>query len=208
MIIALSGYAGVGKDTVADVICELYPGWQVKRFAGKLKEVASILTGLKVEDFEDRLIKSMQLEGWDMTVREFLQRLGTEAIRDNLHKDAWVNALISEYNRSMKFEQFCPICGNSWNTSICSTCNTSKLETKCTTNWIVTDCRFKNEAEQIKNCGGYVIRIKRPFTKPVNYHQSEVDLDDYEFDYTLHNDKEIDYLETKVKFMFRQLNLC
>ena len=32
-----------------------------------------------------------------MTVRELLQKLGTEAIRNNLHENAWVNALMVDY---------------------------------------------------------------------------------------------------------------
>ena len=208
MIIALSGYAGTGKDEIANKICELYPGWKVKKFAGKLKEVSSLLTGLPIESFEDRLVKDMTLEGWGMTVREFLQKLGTEAIRDNLHQDAWVNALISEYNRSMEFVRVCSTCNTESTLPICLSCKTNTLVDKCITNWVVTDCRFPNEADQIRRCGGFVIRVKRPYTKPVNAHISEVALDGYKFDYTFHNDSDIEHITTKVKFMFRQLNLC
>jgi dephospho-CoA kinase len=35
-----------------------------------------------------------------MTVRECLQKLGTDAIRNNLHPNSWVNALISNYNEN------------------------------------------------------------------------------------------------------------
>ena len=208
MIIALSGYAGAGKDEIASTICELYPGWKVKKFAGKLKEVSSLLTGLPIEAFEDRLVKDMTLEGWDMTVREFLQRLGTDAVRDNLHQDAWVNALISEYNRSMEFVRVCSTCNKESTLPICLSCKTNTLVDKCATNWVVTDCRFPNEADQIRRCGGFVIRVKRPYTKPVNGHISEIALDNYKFDYTFHNDSDIEHITTKVKFMFRQLNLC
>lgn len=207
MLIALSGYAGSGKDEVGNTICELFPGWQVKKFSGKLKEMASMLTGLPVEAFEDQLVKQMTLEGYGMTVRDFLQKLGTEAIRNNLHEDAWVNALISEYNRSMEFKRVCSTCNTESTLPICMSCKTNTLLDKCITNWVITDCRFPNEADQIKRCGGFVIRIKRPFTKPINGHVSEIALDDYKFDYTLHNDNEIEYIKTKVKFMFRSLGI-
>jgi len=99
MIIGLSGYAGVGKDTVAKYITEIDPTFKIKKFSGKLKEVASILTGIPPKNFESQEFKHMELSGWDMTVRELLQKLGTEAIRDGLHKDAWVNALFSDYHQ-------------------------------------------------------------------------------------------------------------
>lgn len=207
MIIALSGYAGSGKDEVGKTICELFNGWQVKRFSGKLKEMASMFTGIPVSDFDDQLVKQMTLEGYGMTVREFLQKLGTDAIRDNLHEDAWVNALVSEYLRSIRFKSVCSTCGTESNVGLCMKCNSNTVVLKDATNWVVTDCRFPNEANAIKKCGGFIIRVTRPYTKPVNAHISEVALDDYDFDYRLHNDSDIEHIATKVKFMFRQLGI-
>jgi hypothetical protein len=69
----------------------------VKGFSQKLKEVASVLTGIPPSFFESQQFKQRHLPGWDMTARELLQKLGTEAIRNGLHQDAWVNALFSEY---------------------------------------------------------------------------------------------------------------
>jgi hypothetical protein len=101
--------------------------WQVKKFAGKLKTIASLLTGIHVKKFEDQEFKKQYMsEEWNsfvsmdfpemtgeeiknsdsilvktthkrMTYREFLQRLGTEAMRDGLHENVWVNALFADY---------------------------------------------------------------------------------------------------------------
>ena len=52
-------------------------------------------------------------------------------------------------------------------------------------NWIITDVRFKNEANAIKNRGGYLIRIEddpagiRTNSKRDLSHPSETDLDDW-----------------------------
>lgn len=100
MIIGLSGYAGVGKDTLAKYIVELDPSFKIKKFSGKLKEIATLLTGIPIELFESQDFKRKYLEGWGMTVRELLQKLGTETIRDGLHEDAWVNALFSDYHQN------------------------------------------------------------------------------------------------------------
>lgn len=99
MIIGISGYAGVGKDTVAGIIRDLDNSFEIKKFSGALKEVASILTGVPSSNFENQWFKNQYLHGWDMTARELLQRLGTDAIRDGLHKDAWVNALMNNYHQ-------------------------------------------------------------------------------------------------------------
>lgn len=98
MIIAFSGYAKSGKDTAASMIQEMYPSFKIKKFSGKLKEIASILTGIPQDLFESQTFKETMIGGWDMTGREFLQKLGTDAIRDGLHKDAWVMSLFSDYH--------------------------------------------------------------------------------------------------------------
>lgn len=99
MIIGLSGYAKSGKDTVASMIRDIDDSFQIKKFSGKLKEIGTILTGIPTHLFESQNFKEQNLPGWDMTVREFLQKLGTDAIRDGLHENAWVNALFADYKQ-------------------------------------------------------------------------------------------------------------
>lgn len=53
---------------------------------------------------------------------------------------------------------------------------------------VITDVRFPNEAAAIKAAGGYVIRIERPGTLPVNGHLSETALDRWPFDLRVVND--------------------
>lgn len=196
MIIGVSGYSGSGKDTVGAIIqylnsphttgipieevCANYKdheewldeqsGWEIRKFAGKLKDIASHLTNIDIEDFEDQEFKKTNLprewwttcdEGWQpMTVRDFLQKLGTDALRDGLHHNVWVNALMADY-----------IADEDGNYP----------------NWVITDTRFPNEAMAIKNKGGIIIRIDRPGIKPINNHPSETGLDGWNFDYKIQN---------------------
>lgn len=72
-------------------------------------------------------------------------------------------------------------------------------------NYIISDCRFKNEAKAIQDAGGILIRINRPnnpvaenSTRDLN-HPSEIDMDDYtNFDYIINSDSDLMTLETKV----------
>jgi dephospho-CoA kinase len=62
MIISINGKIGVGKDTVGDIIQKICmtnqgPEFEIKKFAGKLKTIASLLTGVPVERFEDQEFK-------------------------------------------------------------------------------------------------------------------------------------------------------
>jgi len=239
MIIGINGYAGSGKDTVGTIIQYLQAdtniplkgvlnktphhiwwledrsGWEIKKWAGKLKDIASLLTGIPVENFEDQEFKTTFLgPEWGtvtsnplnaipvfsdiqfnhlISVREFLQKLGTDAIRDGLHTNAWVNALMSDYKKDL------------------SECGTSKKGTvvKCSKypNWVITDTRFPNEAEAIKKAGGIVIRVDRPGVKPINDHPSETGLDDWKFDYKIANVSDIKALSLSVQMILEKENI-
>lgn len=219
-IIGVSGKIGSGKDTVGKVIQYLsseaykkrersfelfqrghtnldafgthyYSPWEIKKFAGKLKEVASLLTGIPVNDFEDQDFKKTDLpEEWStwypnldrpepMTVRTLLQKVGTDCMRDCLHKNTWVNALLADF-RPRKLSQYEP------------------------SQWIITDVRFPNEALAIKDKGGVLLRIERDSDVKSN-HESETALDNWTFDYVIENNGTIEDLIAEVKFRFPNL---
>jgi hypothetical protein len=153
--------------------------WEFRKFAGKLKQIASILTGVDAHHFEDQEFKTRKMgKEWGfMTYREFLQRLGTEAIRTGIHPQAWVNAMFADFHSTMS-------------------------------HWLITDCRFKNEADAVKQHKGIVVRINNP-SLPVqeNLHSSETDLDDYAFDYVIENDGTMDEFYEKIKAMLHHYEL-
>ena len=216
MIIGISGYSGSGKDLVGTIIQEISLNkWQIKKWAGKLKTIASILTGIPVEKFEDQefkktllgpewgTVKDIPLNGVPVfadiqfnsliSVRDFLQKLGTDAIRDGLHENTWVNATLADYKKES------------------SECGTSSIGTivNCVDypNWIITDTRFPNEAEAIKKAGGIVIRINRPGVQPINPHPSETSLDHWEFDAVINNDGDVSDIVHKVGLLLYRHNI-
>lgn len=221
-LIGISGKIGSGKDTVGKIIqlithkhyysdglvlhfLKSTPGtidlshWAIKKFAGKLKEVASALTGIPVYKFEDQEFKKTTLpSGWDypvevapgeihmapMTVRDLLQKLGTEAMRNGLHPDTWVNALMSEFipysTRGSDYEEVA-------------------------SKWIITDTRFPNEADAIKKRGGIVLRIDRDVES--GSHPSETALDNYQFDYIIDNNADLETLIACVRFFCKSCGI-
>lgn len=54
-------------------------------------------------------------------------------------------------------------------------------------NYVITDVRFENEADKVKDSGGEVWRVKRPGVEAVNGHISEHALDGYKVDRILSN---------------------
>ena len=199
MIIGINGKIGSGKDTVGKIIQYLqchntgeitiqdvmsnpeHEWWleeqskfEIKKFAGKLKEIGSILSGIVADQFEDQEFKKLYMGvDWDMTYREFLQKLGTEAMREGLHTNVWVNALFADY-KPPKMSQYNP------------------------SNWIITDMRFPNELEAVEERKGITIRVVRSGTT-VGTHASETALDDAYFDHVISNNGTIEDLIEKVR---------
>lgn len=214
MILGINGKIGSGKDTVGSIIQYLtsdykeiygylewvervkiyssfpYSPWKIKKFAGKLKEIAALLTGCTIEQLEDQEFKKETLGfnwrsghciGAASTYRELLQLLGTEIMRDKVHPNVWVNALMADYKEQQNYD---------------SSFSYPK--------WIITDMRFPNEIEAVKAKDGITIRVHRDIHKgnahiaPIP-HASETALDDAKFDYEIMNDGTIDDLIQKVK---------
>ena len=207
MIIGINGKIGSGKDTIGEIIQKLMmtnkkKSWEIKKFAGKLKQIASILTGIDISKFEDQEYKKTLLgPEWGtvkenplnsipafgdvdfnhlMSVRELLQKLGTEAMRDGLHANVWVNALFADY--------------------------TDK------NNWCITDMRFPNEMKAVEDKGGITIRVNRPYSTVVGqgngnpatfsqtqFHPSETALDGAKFMYEINNNGTMEDLVKKVR---------
>jgi hypothetical protein len=125
---------------------KLYSTIPVERrsFAAKLKASAAALLGLSLEEMErmkrddhmpavslhdpERSISGMGYRNF--TMREFLQRYGTEAHREIFGEDFWVTQTLPEYDPAY----------------------TEKLV-------VITDCRFPNEAERILDLGGEVWEV-------------------------------------------------
>jgi hypothetical protein len=95
MILGITGKAGHGKNTVANILREICPqmDWQIVAYADKLKKVYEIITGEQVQDTPEW--KAKIVEPWGITRRQMFQRIGTEALRNNLHQDVWVRALFA-----------------------------------------------------------------------------------------------------------------
>ena len=208
MIISISGKIGSGKDTVGSIIQYLTESsnnityeewlvnkefsrfnpnnWKIKKFADNLKDITCMMIGCTREQLEDQEFKKTVLgPEWDnMTVREFLQKLGTDAMRNGLHENVWANSLMSDYKL------------NSY-TRLNVTYIASKLP-----NWIITDTRFPNELEAVKSKEAITIKVTRNWGSTENLfnnHPSETALDDAEFDYEIINDGTIENLIQKVK---------
>lgn len=173
MIIGLSGYAQVGKDTVANYLVEKY-GFIKVSFADPIREALYKLDPkIRIDEMVGAsLANAVDHMGWEEVkrlssdARELLQRLGTEVGREMFGKDFWVNQGL--------------------------------LRAKEHDRVVFADTRFINEAQAIQEHDGQVWRINKDGHGPVNNHPSETALDEYIFDWSIWNNGNIKELHTFV----------
>ena len=140
----------------------------------------------------------------EFTPRELMQFIGTDLFRDKLLNNIWVNALFADYQSKTIIDK-----------------NITKGFPKVEyPNWIITDVRFPNELQDIKERNGIVIRINRIDKTKCNQqdvngecvypncncqnesqHESETALDNAEFDYVIDNNSDIPHLIEEVRKM-------
>ena len=143
MIVGITGFIGSGKDTVANMFVER--GCAHDSFASPVKDVCASIFGWPRDMLEGDTVESRDFrETPDMfwtkklgvphfTPRLALQLLGTEVLRNHFAPDIWINSL--EYRIRKQ-----------------------NLEAPCT---VISDARFRNELDLIKNMGGIVIWVQR-----------------------------------------------
>jgi hypothetical protein len=190
MIIAISGKFRSGKDTVAKMISLklIAAGYKTRRiaFADSLKEIVEILTGKKRSSIEEKYFsypvldfteeqKNSFLYKWDMTLGTMLQKLGTDVMRNCFNDCVWINSFLEKATR-VPVNEFI----------------------------MVTDVRFINEIAALKYRGCVCIRVEGDPLKAAEnstrnkIHQSEIELDNYDFDYVIKNNGTLEDLQLKI----------
>ena len=99
-IIALCGYKGSGKDTIANYLVEKY-NYKHYKISDKLKEIIKILFDLSDNDLEEK--KEKVNDKWNTTPRRLMQFIGTDMFQyklqellPNINRDFWIKSLFTK----------------------------------------------------------------------------------------------------------------
>lgn len=87
-LVAFTGLRGTGKSTAAEMLVE-HHGYTRFSFADGVREIASEWFGVPVEEFRDRDLKNEAPEGFELTRREMLRKIGM-FYREHVMADYWV----------------------------------------------------------------------------------------------------------------------
>ena len=173
-IIGISGKKGSGKDTFAKLLqkqleLSTCKSVRIDSFAANLKYCCALISGQPDYLFYNQDMKDRKACFLNFTNRELMQKFGD--LTRSLDKDIWIKSLFNKYLYLDNPPEYL----------------------------IVSDVRFKNEAEHIKKLDGILIRIESDRVKEDN-HISEIELDNYsKFDLEISNNKSLTLEELKSK---------
>lgn len=199
-IVGVAGKAGAGKDTVCEMIGQLFLGEVIiplqrgpnagkvifvnHKFASILKATIAVKFGIPASKLEDPQFKNEIVPGVapPKTWRQVLQKEGTEFGRDEYGEDFWIRAF--DVHRE----------------------NTESHWPDSFLLWTLSDCRFENEAAYCYD-RGIVIRVVRPGQEVILHssHASEAGFSDDLVTHEIVNDGSLEDLREKVHQIFTPL---
>ncbi len=194
LLIGITGKKYSGKDATAKIIQDHF-GLNVTAFASKLKQALKIIFCLEDNQlFGDSKTKEIVDPRWGISPREMMQEVGTGIVR-NICPDVWVKGVFLDLDKHGLYYPASP-------------------------GWVISDVRFRDEAQAVRERGGIIIRIIRPEPKITLWkkikssidgsnryakHVSEKEIDKIKPDYIIRNDGSLDELEIKVLQLMKQI---
>ena len=177
-IIGLTGPAGAGKDTVADMLQSIHLMPRIS-FADPLYRALSAMLDIPVSTLRKRETKELPIEGLGVSPRFLLQTLGTEWAREVVAKDWWVKIA------KLHIDKMAP---PGFNRPV-----------------VITDVRFQNEVDFVRAEGGVIVAIYRKAAQPVAKHASENPDIWSQADWEINNDGSFTDLEYAANEMVEEL---
>jgi len=178
-LICIIGNIGVGKSTVADFFKQ--NDYVELTFAEPVKQIGLIL-GFEQEELYGSQEKKLKLNDfWGVSGREFMQKFATNIMRNELpkhinmnmdNKTIWVRLCQKKINNLLK--------------------QNKKI--------IVSDGRFPDEINMIKEMGGIIIKIVRNNNYDIG-HESESYISKLDADIIIDNNGDIDELHKKISLI-------
>ena len=140
-IIGITGFAGSGKNSVANIIHKMFPDdTEIISFGSNVKDVCAVLFDwprdlLEGDTDESRKFRETEDDYWskvldqEWTPRKAMQYIGTDLIRNQLSSSFWLDLAMKKIDKSDKIV-------------------------------IIPDVRFRNEITEIQNKHGIMIRVQ------------------------------------------------
>ncbi len=178
-IIGMSGVARSGKDTVAKILHDVY-GYEIYSFSDILNETLIALNPMVTLNPESA--DKMSLDGWTRYAN-LIEAVGYERAKAQPEVRRLLQAMGTEVGRTY-FGQ------DVWVEALFR-----KIDVPLA---VITNVRFPNEYDAVKDRGGKVWHVSRPGFTPANGHISDTALDGHTFDWAFINDGTVEDLADEV----------
>lgn len=195
--IAITGKANTGKNTLANLIVESFPGkdnylfykCKLIAFADPLKKIAKIMFPfLKKSDLygssknRSKTIEGAKnSEGNPLTIRQCLIDVGSKLGR-GYNDSIWLNVFNDRFKKEVK---------------------------KNIQLVIVTDVRFRNEFDHLKNQGFFMVKLIRHYLEQSSdaSETNQDGIDNAEYDFIVYNNSDLQSLENNAKLISTMVSL-
>lgn len=168
MLIGITGEKGAGKDSLGAALVRT--GFTRTAYADPLKAICIMMFGLTHDQVNGTVEQKEAVDPrWGKSPREILQLMGTDVAR-TIHADVWIRLMFNGIDAA-------------------ETMNRGAAPM----NWVVTDVRFENEADAIRERGGIIVRVERPTpqgNQKLAQHESEAGAKLIEADFVVYNEKD------------------
>lgn len=166
-IIGLSGFARSGKDEAAKVLVEEF-GFTRVAFADKLRDFLYALNPIVQQDHF--LTNGLDYDRKNIYVQEVIDAVGWDGYKETTHGTEirrLLQRLGTEAGRQTLWDSI-------WiDAAFAGVPEDAKV--------VVSDARFFNEFDAIRERGGYIWRVDRDGVGPANDHASELEAIDYPY---------------------------
>jgi len=198
MIISFSGRKGSGKTLLAQELVRR--GFKKLSFADRLKEIISELFNFNLSDLSDPLKKEEKFLTSIKWTPECLEKLATMI---------GVSSLKFEPREFWSIRDILQFIGTDIIRNINENFHVQELEKKLSCNdndnYVFDDVRFKNELELLRKYNAVPFFIIRPYYREYSNHQSEIDLQRFDFKHIILNDGSAHKLLRKTNMMLDSL---
>ena len=191
-VVGLLGYAGVGKDTVADIICGRVRNSRRGAFADSLREEVASAFCLSKSELTDRATKETKTDRLafercqDVKFKAFVASRGYDLSEPRSPRE--VSQTWGDYRRSDDPLYFVE--------KLRSKILLSSMDTQV---FVVTDVRYMNELKMVKKFKNHtVVWVSRPGVGPVNSHSSDNSLRQSDTNVLLSNAGSLDALSENI----------
>lgn len=181
-LVGVTGAAGSGKDSVAQGLVKV--GFVQYALAWPIKHALNAIFGWEMAQWDDRAWKEAEIEELGFSPRRAAQTLGTEWGR-GMKEDLWLSLAdfrLKGYDHAIA-------------QALALQAANPGTEAVLPKGMVVSDIRFENEAQWVRNSGGQIWHIVRPGVEAVAAHSSEAGVKRESQDIVLYNSGSLEGLQ-------------